>query len=120
MSSRKAVLTSKTALKTTLCHAVYLSLGVKFNKMAVIRTAATEVVLLFRSCGAKLQETTTQSAALGSLNDSHGRFRLWSGNLGVFQDGHASLDWRLRGSSITMRNVLGLIGDLNDDLSESI
>lgn len=30
--------------------------------------------------------------------DQYGRFNIWVGNLGVFADGHASLDYRLRDS----------------------
>lgn len=32
------------------------------------------------------------------LEDEIGRFRVWSGNLGALQQGHSSLDYRLRGT----------------------
>jgi hypothetical protein len=84
-----------------------------------IRTVATNAVILFGRCQDVIKtnpQVDVEPCSRLSLSEVFGRFRLWAGNLGVFQDGHASLDWRLRESTNLSKSVRGLIGDLNDNL----
>lgn len=51
-----------------------------------------------------------------ALDDEFGRFRVWSGNLGVLQKGHSSLDYRLRDAPLFSNEVLKLLKELEDNL----
>jgi hypothetical protein len=91
--------------------------------MESIRIVATKAIVLLGQCERVL--TTHSHVNVGSdstliLSETFGRFRIWAGNLGVFQDGHASLDWRLQDSSNMSRRVLRLLHDLNEDLGNSM
>ncbi len=44
------------------------------------------------------------------------RFRLWARNLGVFQTGHASLDYRVRDASFIKDSLADLLTELLDHL----
>lgn len=48
----------------------------------------------------------------------YGRFKIWCGNLGVRQGGHASLDWRLRDAETMKSTIHGMLNDLEDDLQQ--
>ena len=54
-----------------------------------------------------------------SLEDEFGRFRVWSGNLGALQQGHSSLDHRLRDSPLLSGNALKFLEELNHNLDEA-
>jgi hypothetical protein len=62
--------------------------------------------------------TTDQALDRESLRDEFGRLRVWSGNLGALQKGHSSLDYRLRDSPLLSSNVLKLLQELEQNLSE--
>lgn len=51
-----------------------------------------------------------------ALNDELGRFRIWAGNLGVFANGHASVDYRLRNDP----DIKGIIERLLRRLEQNI
>jgi hypothetical protein len=44
------------------------------------------------------------------------RFRLWAHSLGLHQQGHASLDYRVRDAMIVKGRLAGILGDLKDHL----
>ena len=44
------------------------------------------------------------------------RFRLWARNLGLFQAGHASLDYRVRDASFVKASLADLLAELQDHL----
>jgi len=48
--------------------------------------------------------------------DHLARFRMWAGNIGVFAIGHASLDYRLKGSKEMKQNMLELLCTLQEFL----
>jgi hypothetical protein len=48
------------------------------------------------------------------------RFTLWASTLGLFQVGHASLDYRLRDADIVKRYVADVLLELNGYLSDSV
>lgn len=54
------------------------------------------------------------------LNREYGKFKVWCGNLGVRQGGHASLDWRLKDDETTENEVYSMLTDLEDDLLQSM
>lgn len=88
-----------------------------------IRTVATKAVVQFEHCRAVVEtnpQIDIRPDSISCLSEAYGRFRLWAGNLGVFQDGHASLDWRLRDTGNMSRSVLRLINDLNDNAENSM
>jgi len=43
------------------------------------------------------------------IENEHGRFKIWSGNLGALQTGRSSLDFRLRESTVMQTNVKKLL-----------
>lgn len=51
-----------------------------------------------------------------SLKESESRFKIWCGNLGVRQWGHASLDWRLREAPQIRKQITDLLQHVKDDL----
>src|SRR5271170_5823370 len=46
------------------------------------------------------------------------RFRLWATNLGLFQHGHSSLDYRLRDADLVKNFALDVLDELIEYLSE--
>ena len=48
--------------------------------------------------------------------DHLARFRMWAGNIGVFAIGHASLDYRLKGSKEMRQDMLELLSTLQEFL----
>ena len=52
-----------------------------------------------------------------SIQDSQGRFKVWSGNLGALKNDRSSLDYRLREAPRTKDLVLKLLADLEKLLS---
>jgi O-acetyl-ADP-ribose deacetylase (regulator of RNase III) len=91
--------------------------------MSAIRLGTAACVLQFQSLSASL--STGDDVAKDHLNsealeDEHGRFRVWSGNLGALQKGHSSLDYRLRDSPLLETNILKLLDELRTNLSEAL
>jgi hypothetical protein len=110
------------ALKSVSTNIQLIEQSIHPASMGDLRTVATKAVVLFGRCQTAIKTNPhvhVEPAPILSLSEVFGRFRLWAGNLGVFQDGHASLDWRLRESSNMSKSVLGLINDLNDNLENS-
>jgi hypothetical protein len=60
-----------------------------------------------------------QSMSPDQLQNEHGRFKVWIGNLGALQVGRSSLDFRLRESIVMQTNVLKLLHQLQDVLNKS-
>jgi hypothetical protein len=54
-----------------------------------------------------------------ALSNQRDRFKVWAGNVGALQRGRASLDFRLRESSLMRTNFLELLSRLKDTLSRS-
>ncbi|KAI1400293.1 hypothetical protein F4819DRAFT_378459 [Hypoxylon fuscum] len=50
--------------------------------------------------------------------DEFSRFKLWSGNIGAHHNGRRSLDYRLRDASHLQKQVISLLEELRDSLSE--
>ena len=74
-----------------------------------LRIAATVCWKLFERC------TKVSPSHLGR---NYGKFKVWCGNLGVRQDGHASLDWRFKDDDIMENEVFSMLTDLEDDLQQ--
>lgn len=74
-----------------------------------LRIAATACWKLFERC---------TKASPSHLGRNYGKFKVWCGNLGVRQGGHASLDWRLKGDDIMENEVFSMLTDLEDDLQQ--
>jgi hypothetical protein len=47
------------------------------------------------------------------------RFTLWASSLGLFQVGHASLDYRLRDADVVRQYISDVLLELNEYLSDS-
>ncbi|KAJ3530535.1 hypothetical protein NM208_g9288 [Fusarium decemcellulare] len=88
-----------------------------------------DIFKLSQQCHQEFQSLSTNLAAAGaeysehmpisSIESQHGKFRVWCGNLGAFQSGFASLDYRLREASAMNANVTTLLQQLESALSES-
>lgn len=55
---------------------------------------------------------------LSDIGDEHGRFRIWSGNIGAHRGGRSSLDYRLRDASHIRQRVISLLQDLTETLQD--
>jgi hypothetical protein len=98
--------------------------------MVTLSVSALAVQNLFDTCIRILPEyqsetqpdgpTSAESGLHENLHDAHSRFKVWCGNLGVFQWGHASLDWRLREASQVRTQVVDLLEHMADDLENCI
>lgn len=89
--------------------------------MSAIRLGTAVCVRAFQTLSASLSSADGDSVYLidaDELQDELGRFRVWSGNLGALQKGHSSLDYRLRDSPLLSSNVLKLLSELENNLSE--
>ena len=86
--------------------------------MSTIRERAAACVSLFVQCNQELMKmpSTHGRHQLDIVEDQHGRFRVWCGNLGALQSGHASLDWRLREADNIRSRISGVLADVDDDL----
>lgn len=79
-----------------------------------LRTAATLCWRLFGRC----IKDSSGGTLLNCLHRDYGKFKIWSGDLGARQGGHASLDWRLKGAEIMENEVFLMLKDLEEDLRE--
>lgn len=57
-------------------------------------------------------ETRGDELSVLAVEDQVGRFRLWAGNIGAFQEGRSSLDYRLRDAKFMAQNVQRLLDSL--------
>lgn len=53
------------------------------------------------------------------IETEHGRFKIWSGNLGALKSGRGSLEFRLRESTVMQSNVVKLLIKLDLILQKS-
>ena len=60
-----------------------------------------------------------ESMSPEKIEIEHGRFKIWSGNLGALQSGRNSLDFRLRESFVMQTNVMKLLIKLDQTLQKS-
>ena len=74
-----------------------------------LRIAATVCWKLFEKC---------TRVSPSHLSRNYGKFKVWCGNLGVRQGGHASLDWRLKDDDIMENEVFSMLTDLQYDLQQ--
>jgi len=89
--------------------------------MNSIRDRAKQAVQLFNDYCHELSQnplspsSQSHQVVVGGLR---GRFGSWCGNLGALQDGHASLDWRLRDSKSMKKEILSHLSGLTEDLED--
>lgn len=65
------------------------------------------------------QPTYLEQMPPREVEEAYGRFRIWLGNLGALQRGHASLDYRVRESAVMKTNIVTLLKQLLTNLRES-
>lgn len=70
-----------------------------------------------RACAIRLNEVVSQShQAMPAFEDQLARFNIWAANIGVFAEGHASLDYRVRNSNKVKAMVMQLLQTLQRKL----
>ena len=74
----------------------------------------------FAQLGAELHGRPTEFMSPKEIQDLHGRFRIWCGNLGALQQSFASLDYRLREAPVMFTNICKLLQQLQSNLVESM
>jgi hypothetical protein len=84
--------------------------------MSTIRLGAAVNVREFQSLLNSLETHQGHVVDSEALQDEFGRFRVWSGNLGVLQKGHSSLDYRLRDAPLLSNEVSKLLKELEENL----
>lgn len=65
------------------------------------------------------QPTYLEQMPRCDVEEAYGRFRIWLGNLGALQRGHASLDYRVRESTVMKTSIVALLKQLLTNLRES-
>ncbi|KAL3423082.1 hypothetical protein PVAG01_04829 [Phlyctema vagabunda] len=90
--------------------------------MATIADASRLCLKTFNTLCSYLNKNTIHEASMpkAAVADEAGRFRVWCGNLGAVQSGHASLDFRIRDSPIMHGNIWQVLSELQRNLSESV
>lgn len=88
--------------------------------MSAIRLGAAVNVREFQSLVNSLDTHQGHGVESEALQDEFGRFRVWSGNLGVLQKGHSSLDYRLRDAPLLSNEVSKLLKELEENLRSGI
>ncbi len=84
-----------------------------------ISSVASECLQSFVGLSKELQAHPTTLMPREAIQDEHGRFRVWCGNLGALQQSFASLDYRLRESPLMLSSVCRLLQQLHSNLCES-
>ncbi|KAJ4353861.1 uncharacterized protein N0V89_005591 [Didymosphaeria variabile] len=84
--------------------------------MSTIRLGAAVNVREFQTLLNSLTTPREHGVDSEALQDEFGRFRVWSGNLGVLQKGHSSLDYRLRDAPLLSDEVTKLLKELQENL----
>lgn len=84
--------------------------------MSALRLGAAVNVRGFQSLVNSLGDRKDTVIDVEALQDEFGRFRVWSGNLGVLQKGHSSLDYRLRDAPLLSNEVSKLLKELEANL----
>jgi hypothetical protein len=60
-----------------------------------------------KSCGFSTEATLYERAGFVAVKNQSDRFKIWTSNIGVFADLHASLDFRVRDHDDVKDNFLG-------------
>lgn len=86
-----------------------------------IRNRAAECLSDFDAL-VMMQPTADNNRDGEDLNseEQKARFLIWSANIGIFADGHASLDYRLRDSLEAKKLMLDLLGSLKNYLRRGL
>lgn len=67
-----------------------------------------------------VQPTSDNHRDALNSEDQRARFEIWSSNIGIYADGHASLDYRLRDSWEAKRLMLDLLCSLKNYLRRGL
>lgn len=78
----------------------------EISKAAISEKART-CLISFEKCLAQMINLDSQSQAL--IENEFARFSVWTSNIGVFANGRASMDHRLREAPDVQKLVLGLL-----------
>ena len=85
--------------------------------MDTLGTATRSCLHTFATLCHKLEwDNSSDKSCLVDLEEEFGRFKIWTGNLGVLAKGHGSLDWRLRDADVMRSTILSLLQQLNRTL----
>lgn len=91
--------------------------------MTAIANSASSCMRSFSQLVAALatgEQEHRESMPPEKIENEHGRFKIWCGNLGVLQSGQSSLDFRLGESSVIQATaVMGLVIELDQTLKKS-
>lgn len=90
--------------------------------MPSLKSATQRCMKLFASICAKSHTAPakySEQMTPSMLEDEYDRFKMWSGNLGALQKGHASLDWRLCDAEVMSTSIREILTILEKDLSRS-
>jgi len=63
-------------------------------------------------------ETVTESLPSSRVQDELGRYKVWAANIGAHRTGKSSLEYRLRDASHIRSQVLRLLDDLSESLTD--
>jgi hypothetical protein len=94
-----------------------ISMAAKALPVSALRDTTQKCMQLFGLLCAAFDGAPTKYAEqmpLRTILDEFDRFKIWSGNLGARQKGHASLDWRLRDAEVmttSIRKLLNMLGE---------
>lgn len=74
-----------------------------------------------RACWRYFEDCSTLSEPVRPyrqpLQTQYSKFKVWCGNLGMLEEDHLSLDWRLRNAQEIESQIYSLLHDLAEDLA---
>jgi hypothetical protein len=98
-------------------------MAAKALPVSALRDATQKCMQLFGLLCTAFDGAPTKYAEqmpLRTILDEFDRFKIWSGNLGARQKGHASLDWRLRDAEVMTTSIRKLLNMLGEQLENGM
>jgi hypothetical protein len=98
-------------------------MAAKALPVSALRDTTQKCMHLFRLLCTAFDGAPTKYAEqmpLRTILDEFDRFKIWSGNLGARQKGHASLDWRLRDAEVMTTSIRKLLNMLEEQLGNGM
>ncbi|KAH7066386.1 hypothetical protein BKA63DRAFT_160945 [Paraphoma chrysanthemicola] len=125
ISSNLSAAAGESILRPDLCHTYTLLLHVTSASSTSSMMASCDIRVAAQECIDRFQLLIGTEREIGSNNeaedsshdvirieDQFARFKMWAGNIGVFAEDHASLDYRLRDSEETRQCMLSFLHSL--------
>ena len=82
-----------------------------------VEVCSTSFRRLYKALESAKSDSRSQ-VSLACVTDQHGRFNVWAGNIGAYQHGRSSLDYRLREASQIREEFVKVLKYLKETLDD--